>query len=135
MALLMFFSHATTKLISGFQVSKFAFLKNCFQTIRSREKAYQFTWARFARMQPQPNPNATQVEAVCTGLENRMSIFDSFHGTLELGCWKSSIWAGSCQVHWVVREVPFAELAFDDVADKRGPVADSPVNGLICKRE
>lgn len=58
-------------------------------------------------MQPQCNPKAAQVdpkrrtlqkEAVCSGLENRMSIFDSFHGTLELVCWKSGIWPASCQV-------------------------------------
>lgn len=29
---------------------------------------------------------------MCNGLENRMPIFDSFHGTLELVCWKSTRW-------------------------------------------
>lgn len=47
---------------------------------------------------PSSGRGRRQEEAVCRGLENRMSIFDSFHGTLELVCWKSAIWAASCQV-------------------------------------
>lgn len=108
MALLMCFPHATAKLFARFQVPNFAFLKNCFQTIRSGEKAHSnLPW----HAEPECSPNATQMqpkrdpkrrtlqkEAVCSGLENRMSIFDSFHGTLELVCWKSGIWPASCQV-------------------------------------
>lgn len=95
-------------------------------------------------MQPKYSPSEAssggrgrrQEEAVCSGLENRMSIFDSFHGTLELVCWKSGIWAagswlgsGSAWLGEVAGLgwgglcglVPFVELVFDDVEDKRGP--------------